>query len=64
MTTDPSPAPEFARNAVNLASAGLGATALFATDDFFAAVGRMLEDRAPVFDPDLYDDHGKYMDGW
>jgi allantoicase len=64
MTTDPSPAPEFARNAVNLASAGLGAKALFATDDFFAAVGRMLEDRAPVFDPDLYDDHGKYMDGW
>jgi allantoicase len=56
--------PVFARNAVNLASAGLGAKALFATDDFFAEVGRMLQDAAPSFDPDKYDDHGKYMDGW
>jgi allantoicase len=56
--------PAFARNAVNLASAGLGAVALSATDDFFAEVGRMLADQAPAFDPDKYDDHGKYMDGW
>lgn len=56
--------PAFARNAVNLASAGLGAKALFATDDFFADVGRMLSDIPPAFDPDKYDDHGKYMDGW
>jgi allantoicase len=64
MTTAASDIPAFARNAVNLASAGLGAKALFATDDFFAEVGRMLADAAPVFDPDKYDDHGKYMDGW
>ena len=56
--------PVFARNAVNLASAGLGAKALFATDDFFAEVNRMLSDIPPAFDPDKYDDHGKYMDGW
>jgi allantoicase len=56
--------PAFARNAVNLASSGLGAKALFATDDFFAEVGRMLADTPAVFDPDLYDDNGKYMDGW
>jgi allantoicase len=56
--------PAFARNSVNLASAGLGATALLATDDFFAAVSRMLSDLPPAFDPDKYDDHGKYMDGW
>lgn len=64
MTTSASDIPAFARSAVNLASAGLGAKALFASDDFFADVGRMLSDIAPVFDPDKYDDHGKYMDGW
>ncbi len=64
MTTSPSDIPGFVRNSVNLASAGLGAQALHATDDFFAAVARMLADQAPVFDADKYDDHGKYMDGW
>lgn len=62
--TDTAVPPGFARNAVNLASAGLGATALYATDDFFAEVSRMLSDLPPSFDPDKYDDHGKYMDGW
>ena len=56
--------PLFARNSVNLASAGLGAKALFATDDFFADVSRMLADAPAVFYPDKYDDHGKWMDGW
>ena len=64
MTTAPADIPAFARNAVNLASAGLGAKALYASDDFFAEVNRMLQDVAPSFDPDKYDDHGKYMDGW
>jgi allantoicase len=58
------PVPDFARNAVNLASAGLGAKALSATDDFFAEVGRMLADKPAVFIPDRYDDNGKWMDGW
>jgi len=56
--------PAFARSGVNLASAGLGAKALFATDDFFAEVNRMLADKPAVFEPDRYDDNGKYMDGW
>ena len=56
--------PDFARNAVNLASAGLGAKALFATDDFFAEVSRMLADAPAVFIADKYDDNGKWMDGW
>lgn len=62
--TTPDQTPDFVRASVNLASAGLGAKALFASDDFFAPVSRMLSDVAPVFDPDKYDDHGKYMDGW
>ncbi|MDB5561820.1 MAG: Allantoicase [Hyphomicrobiales bacterium] len=64
MTSASQDTPDFARNAVNLASAGLGAKALSVTDDFFAEVNRMLSDAAPVFDPKLYDDNGKYMDGW
>lgn len=56
--------PAFARNAVNLASAGLGARIVSVTDDFFAEAARMLSDLPPAFDPDLYDANGKYMDGW
>lgn len=57
-------APLFARTGVNLASAGLGAKALFATNEFFAPLSRMLDDGDPVFFPDKFDDHGKWMDGW
>ncbi len=56
--------PEFATKRINLASAGLGAQAIFATDDFFAPVERMLYDAPAIFVPDKYDDHGKWMDGW
>ena len=34
--------PDFAKGAVNLASARLGARGLYATDDFFAPLARML----------------------
>ena len=44
--------PEFATKRINLASAGLGAQAIFATDDFFAPVERMLYDAPAVFVPD------------
>ena len=56
--------PDFVRNAINLASASLGAKALSVTDDFFAPVDRMLNDGPAVFIPDKYDDNGKWMDGW
>ncbi|HLB81246.1 MAG TPA: allantoicase [Dongiaceae bacterium] len=56
--------PEFVRGLVNLASPRLGAEAVAATDEFFAAKERMLADAPAVFIPDKYDDHGKWMDGW
>ena len=56
--------PEFAAGAVNLASARLGAVGISSTDEFFAPLSRMLNDDPAAFDPDLYDDNGKYMDGW
>ena len=55
---------EFKKKYINLASARLGAQAIYATDDFFAAKERMLHDSDPVFIDDKYDDHGKWMDGW
>jgi allantoicase len=34
------------------------------TDDFFAPAKRMLATDTPVFIPDKFDAHGKWMDGW
>ena len=63
MITDPS-VPAFARSAVNLADPRLGAKAISATDEFFAAKERMLDPAPAVFIPGKYDENGKWMDGW
>ena len=55
---------ELKKKYINLASARLGAEAIYATDDFFADKQRMLHDSDPVFIDDKFDDHGKWMDGW
>lgn len=63
--TDHSPdLPDFAKNAINLASGGLGARGISVTDEFFAPLERMLKDEEAVFIADKYDDNGKWMDGW
>ncbi|WP_394126605.1 allantoicase [Vibrio hepatarius] len=49
---------------INLADDKLGAEAIFATDDFFADKSRLLRREAPEWKDDLYDDNGKWMDGW
>jgi allantoicase len=56
--------PDFARRLVNLASPRLGSEAVSASDEFFAPRERLLEDATPVFIPDKFDAHGKWMDGW
>lgn len=56
--------PHFATGAINLASARLGAKGLYATDAFFAPLERMLQDAPAFWDSELYDDNGKWMDGW
>ena len=56
--------PDFVRGTINLASERLGAIGLFATDEFFAPLERMLKDDPAVFLPGEYDDNGKWMDGW
>jgi allantoicase len=49
---------------INLADASLGAAALWANDEFFAAKERMLNPAPPVSKPGSYDAHGQWMDGW
>ncbi|NBW00399.1 MAG: allantoicase [Betaproteobacteria bacterium] len=56
--------PEWAKRSVNLANPRLGAKALFASDDFFAEVGRMLNPEPAQFIPGKFDTNGKWMDGW
>ncbi len=56
--------PDWAAQAVNLASPRLGSTAVRCSDDSFAAMDRMLQDGPAVFRPGVFDDFGKWMDGW
>ncbi|HOY01264.1 allantoicase [Zoogloea sp.] len=60
----PADLPEWALRSVDLASPRLGATALFASDDFFAEVARMLNPEPAQFVPGKFDTNGKWMDGW
>ncbi len=52
------------RQWVDLAQPRLGTEATFATDEFFAPRQRMLDPGPARFYPGLYDDNGKWMDGW
>jgi allantoicase len=49
---------------LNLADARLGASVLSASDDFFAPRERLLNPAEPEWRAGVYDDHGKWMDGW
>ena len=48
----------------NLADSRLGAKALSASDEFFAARERMLQPGEPEWRAGVYDENGKWMDGW
>ena len=49
---------------IRLEQPRLGTRVVYASDDFFAPKERLIEPADPVFLPDRYDDHGKWMDGW
>ena len=48
----------------NLADTRLGAVAISASDEWFASKDRLLKPGPGVFLPDVFDDNGKWMDGW
>lgn len=52
------------KRSINLADARLGTRAVFVTDDWFADVNRMLQPEPPVWKEGVFDDNGKWMDGW
>ena len=52
------------RQWVQLEQPRLGSHVVYATDDFFAPKERLIQPAEPVFIPDKYDEHGKWMDGW
>jgi allantoicase len=56
--------PDFVDTYIDLAQPRLGAQVIEASDDFFAPKERLIKPEPPVFVPDKYDDHGKWMDGW
>jgi len=56
--------PDFVDTYIDLAQPRLGAEVIEASDDFFAPKERLIKPEPPVFIPDKYDDHGKWMDGW
>ena len=49
---------------IQLEQPRLGTRVTYASDEFFAAKERLIQPEAPVFIPDKYDEHGKWMDGW
>jgi allantoicase len=49
---------------INLADARLGAVVLSASDEFFGARERLLKPGEPEWRAGVYDEHGKWMDGW
>lgn len=49
---------------INVADERLGAAVLSATDDFFAPMQRLLNPAEPVWRAGVYDENGKWMDGW
>lgn len=56
--------PEFADKFVNLALPEQGGAICSVSDEFFAPAKRMLSADEPLFIPDRFDAHGKWMDGW
>ncbi|MFF7707822.1 allantoicase [Pseudomonas sp. NPDC007930] len=49
---------------VNLADARLGTRAVSVTDDWFAEVNRLFQPTPAVWKEGVFDDNGKWMDGW
>lgn len=63
MVNDNAPA-DLLRQYINVTDDRLGATALYASDDFFAPKERMLRASEPEWRAGVYDENGKWMDGW
>ena len=52
------------KNYVDLANPILGTKILSCSDEFFAPAERILNSSPPIFKENVFDNHGKWMDGW
>ena len=52
------------RNTIDLASPLIGTKVVKFSDQFFAPAKRILNPAPPVFKENVFDRHGKWMDGW
>tara|TARA_B110000438_G_C15767030_1_gene630121 strand:+ start:563 stop:1522 length:960 start_codon:yes stop_codon:yes gene_type:complete len=49
---------------IDLAQQRLGSKIVYQTDEFFAKAIRIIKPEDPIFIPNKFDKHGKWMDGW
>ena len=49
---------------IDLAQSRLGTKVVYKTDEFFAAAKRIINPWPPIFKEGVFDQHGKWMDGW
>ena len=49
---------------IDLAQSRLGTKVVYKTDEFFAPAKRIINPWPPVFKEGVFDQHGKWMDGW
>ena len=54
----------FLNGLIDLAQSRLGTKVVYKTDEFFAAAKRIINPWPPVFKEGVFDNHGKWMDGW
>ena len=52
------------KNTTDLANPLLGTKIIRCTDEFFAPAKRILNPSPPIFKENVFDNHGKWMDGW
>ena len=52
------------KNFIDLANPILGTKIVSCSDEFFAPAKRILNPSPPIFKENVFDNHGKWMDGW
>ncbi|HJO13846.1 MAG: allantoicase [Pelagibacteraceae bacterium] len=52
------------KNTTDLANPLLGTKIVRCTDEFFASARRIINSSPPIFKENVFDSHGKWMDGW
>ena len=52
------------KNQTDLLNPILGTKIVYCTDEFFAPAKRLLNPSNPIFKDKVFDNHGKWMDGW